>query len=61
MKFLDIPNLPEKKVNLVLVDGRIEHDIEEKLMSLKINYIKTKSLNSLYPAISYHPDIFFTI
>jgi hypothetical protein len=51
--------LPEKKVNLVLVDGRIEHDIEEKLMSLKINYIKTKSLNSLYPAISYHPDIFF--
>jgi hypothetical protein len=59
MNFLDIPNLPEKKVNLVLVDGRIGQDIEEKLMSLKINYIKTKPLDSLYPAISYHPDIFF--
>ena len=59
MSFLEIPNLPKKKVNLVLVDGRIEHDIEEKLMLLKIDYIKTKPLNSLYPAISYHPDIFF--
>ncbi len=58
MNFLDIPNLPEKKVNLVLVDGRIGQDIEEKLMSLKINYIKTKPLDSLYPAISYH-RIFF--
>lgn len=59
MNFLDTPNLPERKVNLVLVDGRIGHEIEEKLMSFKIDYIKTKPLDSLYPSISYHPDIFF--
>lgn len=59
MKFLDTPNLPKKRVKLVLVDGRINRNVQSKLISCGIDYIKTKPVNSLYPAISYHPDICF--
>lgn len=59
MKFLNIPNLPKKKVKLVLVDGRINYHLQSKFMLLGIDYIKTKPINSLYPAISCHPDVCF--
>ncbi|MDQ2086425.1 hypothetical protein RBH29_08275 [Herbivorax sp. ANBcel31] len=59
MNFLDNANLPKKKVNLVLVDGRINYDLEKSFLMLGINHIKTKPLYPLYQAISCHPDIIF--
>lgn len=55
--FIKTPNLPQKKVSLAVVDGRIPKDIEESLYKREIKIIKTRKLESLYSAISYHPDI----
>lgn len=57
MKFIDVPNLPQGRVKLAVVDGRIEKDREEKLCSMGLRLIKTRPCKSVYDAISYHPDI----
>jgi hypothetical protein len=55
--YIKDPNLPRGKVSLALVDGRIPCDIEKSLIEKEIKLIKTKKINELYDAISYHPDI----
>ena len=57
--YIKIPNLPEEKVNAVLVDFRICKDSIKTLNSLGIKVYTTKSTNSLYDAISGHPDVVF--
>lgn len=56
-KFIEIPNLPNSKVSLAVVDGRIPKDIEDFLFKKEIELIKTEKISCLYSAISYHPDI----
>lgn len=56
-KFVENPNLPNGKVSLVVVDGRIPREIEEELYKREIKIIKTERVKTLYNAISYHPDI----
>ncbi|KMT22670.1 DUF6873 family GME fold protein [Clostridium cylindrosporum] len=56
-KIVRVPNLPENKVSLAVVDGRIPRDIEKALLYKKIKIIKTKKIGALYNSISYHPDI----
>ncbi|WP_243120262.1 DUF6873 family GME fold protein [Caloramator sp. E03] len=55
--YVKIPNLPENNISLAIVDGRIPSDIERELYKMNIRLIKTKKVQSLYEAISYHPDI----
>lgn len=57
MKYIDIPNLPEKAVKTVIVDGRITYDLEKSLLDYGIRVIKTLEHPLVYSAISYHPDI----
>lgn len=56
-KFIETPNLPNNNVSLVVVDGRIPKSMEEELYKKEIRIIKTEKVESLYNAISYHPDI----
>lgn len=55
--FVEVPNLPRGRVSLVLVDRRIDSEMENNLRSLDIDIIKTKGINETYEAVSYHPDI----
>lgn len=57
MKFIHTPYLPNGPVGLVVVDGRIGKEIEERLAGLGIKLIKTRRYPGLYDAISYHPDV----
>ncbi|TYQ17028.1 UNVERIFIED_CONTAM: hypothetical protein Cloal_3629 [Acetivibrio alkalicellulosi] len=59
MNYLVTPNLPKNSVKVVLVDGRIETELEKSLNSYGIDCIKTFPLSPLYKAISGHPDILF--
>ncbi|WP_399387495.1 DUF6873 family GME fold protein [Thermoanaerobacterium sp. CMT5567-10] len=54
--FLKYPYVPDKKVQAVVVDGR-QMEIAYTLNGLGIKVIMTKKHNSLYEAISFHPDI----
>lgn len=56
-KFIEEPNLPQKRVSLALIDGRVPFDIEEKLNEKGIRLIKTLKNNDVLNAVSYHPDI----
>lgn len=60
MKYIDIPNLPIGPVTLAVIDGRINANIEEKLLGYGIKLIKTGKHPKVYEAISYHPDIVIT-
>lgn len=55
--YIKIPNLPDKMVNAVLVDHRINKESIKTLNSLGIKVYTTKSTDSLYDAISGHPDV----
>lgn len=57
MEFITHPNLPEKQVKLVVIDGRINCEDETTLLKKGISLIRTRRFNSVYEAISYHPDI----
>ncbi len=59
MKYVDIPNIPESKVDLAIVDGRIAKSLEKGLLDNKIHIIKTKAHPSLYASVAFHPDMFF--
>lgn len=56
-RFINIPNLPGGNVSLVMVDGRINRDIQNELEELKIKILKTEALEGVESSIAYHPDI----
>ena len=55
--YIKIPNLPTKKVTSVLVDYRMNVTSIKKLNELGISVYKTRYTNSLYNAVSGHPDM----
>lgn len=57
MNFIEIPNLPAKKVHTVLVDCRISEHAIEGLRVLGIIAVKSRIMHALYPAVSGHPDM----
>jgi len=57
MKYVEIPNLPEAKVKLAVIDGRVNLEAQSSFKELGIELIKTDQHISVYPAIAYHPDI----
>lgn len=59
MGFVNIPNLPQKRVKTVLVDGRIDENLEAGFYKRGISLIKTEPYPALYSAISCHPDVVF--
>ena len=59
MNFINIPNIPKKRVRLALVDGRVSSGLEKGFSEGNIKIIKTEAYQGLYPAISYHPDAVF--
>ena len=57
MKFVKTSFIPQKKINLALVDNRITSEMTNTLKKLNIDTIKTSRCENTYDAISYHPDI----
>ncbi len=57
MTFLNTPYIPEKQIKSVLVDYRIDIEIESALISHGIDIIKTCKCADLYESIDGHPDI----
>lgn len=57
MKFIESSFIPNKKINLALVDNRISDNMSKYISKLNINLIKTIKCDEAYDAISYHPDI----
>jgi len=58
MNYVNIPNIPQEKVALAIVDGRISNSVEKGLLDNGINIIKTKAHPSLYDSVAFHPDMF---
>ncbi len=56
--FIKNPNLPDKKVNAVLIDYRAEK-AAAALRKLGIEVFVTPRLDIAYPAVSGHPDMLF--
>lgn len=48
--------IPEGRIRAVIVDARINKEIEESLIGMGLAPIKTVEHPRLYPAIAYHPD-----
>ena len=59
MSFVKVPNIPQKRVATVIVDGRIAVSLEKGFYENRIEIIKTGYHSELYKAVSYHPDIVF--
>jgi len=59
MNFINVPNIPERRVRLAMVDGRISPSLEAGFCKMGIELIKTEPHLALYPAISFHPDAVF--
>lgn len=57
MKFVQSSFIPNKKIDLALIDNRITEDMIEGLNKLNINILKTIKCKETYNAISSHPDI----
>lgn len=51
------PFIPLNKANLVVVDGRIDKEIENNLKKLGLKIIKTIECKDVDKSIAYHPDI----
>lgn len=58
MNYIDIPNIPQEKVALAIVDGRISNTVEKGLKDNGVKIIKTKAHPSLYDSVAFHPDMF---
>ncbi len=43
MNYINVPNIPEGKVRLAIVDGRISPSLESGLRSMGIRLIKTEA------------------
>jgi hypothetical protein len=57
-KFIAAPNLPEGNVSCVIADGRVRDSILHTLRCSGIDVILTDRCDSLYNAVSFHPDMF---
>ena len=57
MKFVKSSFIPDRKINLALVDGRITNSMIKNLNDINVNIIKSEKCKETYEAISYHPDI----
>lgn len=51
------PFIPIKSANTVIVDGRINKEIEENLKKQNLKIIKTIKCDEVHESIAYHPDI----
>lgn len=51
------PNLPDRSVSVVIIDGRASENIVKSLLKMNIQVVKTLPHPDVYPAIAYHPDI----
>lgn len=56
--FIKDPNLPNSKVSLGLIDGRVRKSIVYALEKMGIKVITTGRCEALYDSVSYHPDMF---
>lgn len=57
MIFLNTPYIPEQQIKMVIVDYRIDREVESTLINNGIEVIKTCECASLYESIKGHPDI----
>jgi hypothetical protein len=57
MNFVKVPNMPKGPVGLVIIDGRIDSEIENTLVQKGIKVFKTSAHIDVYDAVSHHPDI----
>lgn len=57
MNFLESPFIPKRRISLAMIDRRMSHSFKKRLLHKQINCIEVDSCNSLYEAISGHPDI----
>ena len=57
-KFIDNPNLPQHKVSLGIMDGRVRNSVISNLENIGVNVIRTCRCEGLYDAVAYHPDMF---
>lgn len=55
--YISNPNLPDRKVNTVIIDFRVSEDTIEVLRKNGVEVIKTKKLDCLYDSVSAHPDM----
>ena len=57
MRFITVPNLPDGKVRLAVVDGRISERAESRLLELGIDMLRMPPYKGLCEPISCHPDL----
>lgn len=57
MNPVQMPNLPTDKVTAVIIDGRVQQNIIDKLEGMGIQAVKTCAHPDVYQAVAYHPDI----
>lgn len=57
MGFIEVPNLPESRVKVAVIDGRADERIVSGLLKHGVELIKTRIFPGVYDAISFHPDI----
>lgn len=57
LRFLEEPFIPKSKVKIMLIDGRTQEHILNKLSSFGIDFILTEKCPSVHESLSYHPDI----
>lgn len=57
MEYIKIPNLPDKKVNTVLISPKCPKYILDELGLNQINHIKTEHNRALQDATAAHPDM----
>lgn len=55
--YINTPNIPDKQINSVLVNGGISAIVENTLSQMSIMVHKTKSFDLLMPQVRYHPDM----
>ncbi len=57
MKFVEKPNLPDKRVSCVIADYRISEDSLQTLKKLGVEVILSCEIPALYDAVKGHPDM----
>lgn len=57
MRYVHIPNVPNKKVGTVIVDYRISRESAESIRKLGINAIYSAPVKSLHESVNGHPDM----
>jgi hypothetical protein len=57
MGFIEVPNLPQSRVTVAVIDGRANERVVKGLLKHGIELIRTRKFPKVYNAISFHPDI----